>query len=118
MGEDFQSNFNISDTSVSLKVRREGCFASGAEGVIEKSGQLRPLLQVFLNILILSAEGLFPTPTLCSLWIEEISPRYGKHLSCLRSVIKWQNLLILLITNPHTDPYYKSIHGLMLRSWP
>lgn len=48
VGEDFQSNFNISDTSVSLKVRREGCFASGAEGVIEKSGQLRPLLQVLL----------------------------------------------------------------------
>lgn len=69
--------------------------------------QLYPLLRMLLYILISSQEGLFLTPTLYSPWIKEISTSYRTHLLYPTSVFTWQNLLILLITNPHTTPYYK-----------
>lgn len=60
---------------------------------------------------------LFPTPTLYSPWIKEISTRYGARLQYARSLFTLQNLFILLTTNPHTTPHYKHILRLLLRSW-
>lgn len=73
---------------------------------------------MLLYILISPQEGLFLTPTLYSPWIKEISTSYRTRLLYPTSVFTWQNLLILLITNPHTTPYYKHILRLLLRSWP
>lgn len=97
-----------------FKVRREGCFASGAESVPEKYRQLHPLYRCCYTFSF-HHKRLFPTPTLYFLWIKEISTRYGTCLLCASSVFTAKNLLILLTANPRTHPYYKHILRLLLR---